>query len=178
MCLVDENDKVQGKKKGRRWNEEQIFYVYMYLVCLYAVRDNLTEASDRSSFYTLFPRGERRARGGDGQLQMVEIEGRCGEVLLTVVHVMLFSADTSRLPEIDPHLLVNRCLHARRLLRLAHLENQSSFGKINTAVWHTTLCFIHMPMPRSEKTVTTKCQACARTRYRSVFLHPLPRKAP
>jgi hypothetical protein len=33
MCLVDENDKVQGKKKGSRWNEEQIFYVYMYLVC-------------------------------------------------------------------------------------------------------------------------------------------------
>jgi hypothetical protein len=45
----------------------------IYVSCLlYAVRDNLTEASDLSSFYHV-PRGERRARGGDGQLQMVEI---------------------------------------------------------------------------------------------------------
>jgi hypothetical protein len=46
----------------------------IYVSCLlYAVRDNLTEASDLSSFYHLVPRAERRARGGDGQLQMVEI---------------------------------------------------------------------------------------------------------
>jgi hypothetical protein len=70
---------------------------------LYAVRDNLTEASDLSSFYHLVPRAERRARGGDGQLQMVEIrEAGVGKFVLTVVHVMLFSADASpsRLPEL------------------------------------------------------------------------------
>jgi hypothetical protein len=121
----------------------------IYVSCLlYAVRDNLTEASHLTSFYTLSSRGERRARGGDGQLQMVEIEGRCGEVLLTVVHVMLFSADTSRLPE--------QILDCRQSMSVCEFSFSSltsgnpvivRVDQYRGLAYHFLL--LHMPMPRS-----------------------------